>query len=364
MKGKTLSANLKRLRSINEYSQQKIAEMTGISRVAYVKIENGTVQNPKIATIDAIAESLGVTINDLYKPMKQLVGVRFRSNADLSKKDLLKKDELKNRIAVWLENYNNVEVLLGAQSNYLFEGFSEKDPVKAAALARSILGINSTSPIGPQITNHIIHAGIKLFLADEHLNLKQYFGLSVNQSGGGPAIAVRTKEVTVERQIFTVAHELGHLLLHSYEYDGDENLTEDKSSKEEREADIFAASFLMPDSLFQEQWERARVRPFVERVLIVKKFFGVSYRTVLHRLVESDKYEYDNSIYYYFNVEFKKKSSRGLKDHFEPAALDELDFVYDRYKSLVYQALEEKLIVREKASELLDIKVEDLVTNV
>lgn len=49
---------------------------------------------------------------------------------------------------------------------------------------------------------------------------------------------------SVERWIFTAAHELGHLLLHFEDY-GQGIKEEDKAH--EREADAFAAEFLMPD---------------------------------------------------------------------------------------------------------------------
>lgn len=65
------------------------------------------------------------------------------------------------------------------------------------------------------------------------------FGLSVGVVDGGPAIIVNDDSgIAIERQIFTMAHELGHLLLHGM--DGDD-------TKAEREADVLAAEVLLSE---------------------------------------------------------------------------------------------------------------------
>lgn len=57
--------------------------------------------------------------------------------------------------------------------------------------------------------------------------------------------------VSVERWIFTAAHELGHLLLHLTSYQVDES-TEDKG--QEVEANTFASHLLMPEETFRKEW--------------------------------------------------------------------------------------------------------------
>ena len=57
--------------------------------------------------------------------------------------------------------------------------------------------------------------------------------------------------ISVERWIFTAAHELGHILLHPTEYD---RSATDLPVDTEREADAFASEFLMPKSAFTSAW--------------------------------------------------------------------------------------------------------------
>ena len=104
---------------------------------------------------------------------------------------------------------------------------------------------------------------------------------------GGPAVVVNTWDrISVERWIFTAAHELGHLLLHPSEYRRDAT---DLPMQAEREADAFASEFLMPEAAFAAEWDETRGHRFLVRVLKVKRIFRVSYKTVLYRPVESGR---------------------------------------------------------------------------
>ena len=62
-----ISKNLKKIRKEKQYSLEQIARLTGLSLNTIVKIENGKNQNPTIQTMMKIAESLGVSVNDLIK---------------------------------------------------------------------------------------------------------------------------------------------------------------------------------------------------------------------------------------------------------------------------------------------------------
>lgn len=85
------------------------------------------------------------------------------------------------------------------------------------------------------------HAGVKIKLLKSNLD---GFCLSAFDQNGYPAIVVNVREdISVERQIFTVAHELGHIVMHQGSFDG--GFAEEKE-KEEKEADQFASYFLMP----------------------------------------------------------------------------------------------------------------------
>lgn len=92
-----------------------------------------------------------------------------------------------------------------------------------------------------------------------------------------------------QRQLFTVAHELGHWLLHREEVDDDkmyrvlmrEPLSGPKPAME-KEADAFAAALLVPERLLDRYWH-APVRPSRQSLA---RLFGVSEEMIGYRLRE------------------------------------------------------------------------------
>jgi Zn-dependent peptidase ImmA (M78 family) len=85
-----------------------------------------------------------------------------------------------------------------------------------------------------------------------------------------------------KRQAFTIAHELGHIILHdsnseiffrhqATEFNGDQ-------SPEEQEANWFAAALLMPEELVRRFWEHHK------DIELLAAFFGVSRTAAFWRL--------------------------------------------------------------------------------
>ncbi|MCZ7538188.1 MAG: ImmA/IrrE family metallo-endopeptidase [Acidimicrobiia bacterium] len=197
-----------------------------------------------------------------------------------------------------------------------------------------------------------------------------FFGLSVAEDGAGPAIVVNSWDrISVERQIFTAAHELGHLLLHRDEFNPDET-AEDLDA--EREADVFAAHLLMPERRFQKEWQEVRGLPLFDAVMKVKRIFRVSYRTVLYRLDERGVPD----VWRRFLAQARLRLGRSLTrtdepDPLAPAArgsaapeplrgrepveLAPSDFRPDRRVRLVRAALEERRISLSRAAEILGL---------
>lgn len=74
------------------------------------------------------------------------------------------------------------------------------------------------------------------------------------------------------RNNFTIAHELGHLFLHSKKIDSNKiSFTRYGSNRLEWEANWFAGSFLMPKQIFQE-----KLKEFNENTFELAHYFNVS----------------------------------------------------------------------------------------
>ena len=62
-----LADNIKRYRNKNGLSQEQLAQKAGVTYSTLAKLESGVNQNPKIKTLQGIAQTLGVTIDALMK---------------------------------------------------------------------------------------------------------------------------------------------------------------------------------------------------------------------------------------------------------------------------------------------------------
>ncbi len=364
MDAHVIGNNLRRLRSGKGLSQLSLSQASGLSVASIRSIEKGEAQ-PRARSLDALAHGLGVGLEELLTPVKPLTAVRFRSN-----KRLHQRAEVLARASRWLNNYLELEELLGQPlgcqldlSGHDVQQYSG-EPLQAARHLRKLMSLDFKEPIH-DIWGLLEARGIRLFASP--MASEGFFGLSIAASDGGPAIVVNTWErIPVERWIFTAAHELGHLVLHQGEYDASDAL---EDLAQEDEANAFASEFLMPEAAFQAEWQEARGLSLVDRVLKVKRIFKVSYKTVLYR-IQSDH----PNIWAHFYTQYKQQYGTSLANHKEPEpadpnafgteaparrsvkepqSLQPADFRGDRLAALVRQALESGEISLSRAGEIL-----------
>lgn len=376
MDQKIIGANLRRIREAKGLSQSQVADLAGISRIAYRNIENGN-STPKVSTLQSIASGVDVKLQDLFVPVRTLKRVRFRAS-----KKMNSRDNVLTEVARWLDDFNYLEELLNDSNEYLFRALAKKlysmpggvDKAKYAAReARKKLKLNENDPIR-DIAGLLESCGIKVYPLS--LASDGFFGLSVAEEDGGPAIIVNVWErISVERRIFSAAHELGHLLLHLDAYDADESAEDDA---QETEANVFASHFLMPEEAFNSEWADTYGLPLVDRVYKVKRIFQVSYKTVLYRLSLFESY--GNSIWGKFQSAYKLRTGKTLSitdepealspDKFqqspealrsqEPDSLSPSHFMEDRLSRLVRKAIEEDEITMSRGAEILRLDLESM----
>jgi Zn-dependent peptidase ImmA (M78 family) len=104
---------------------------------------------------------------------------------------------------------------------------------------------------------------------------------------GVPTIGVNVAHAPV-RQRFTIAHELGHALLHANEHYDREFRRDPMSSNavdpDEIDANAFAASLLMPADWVREKW--AETTDLLDNQWLVRtaRQFGVSTQSLMYRI--------------------------------------------------------------------------------
>lgn len=361
-----IAFNIARLRLDRQLTQADLARSAGLSRVAVGKIERGEVE-PQARTLDALAKTLEVPVGDLVTPVRRLESVRFRA-----RKRVHAREQILAEVAIWLDAYRALEAGLDAEEQFeIHRPHPNPGPAAAARGARNKLGLEPYQPV-LDICGLLEQHGVKVLLLETRRD--SFFGLSVGPEDGGPAVVVNTWDrISVERWIFTAAHELGHLLLHPSEYDSSAT---DQPADTEREADAFASEFLMPEAAFRPAWAQTQGHPLLVRVLKVKRLFRVSYKTVLYRLVATGQAA--NDVWGAFQRQHRRHFGGTLGKADEPAALKESefawhwgrsgepdrlsehDFVEDRLSSLVRRALQEGHISLGRGGEILGLSREQM----
>ncbi len=354
-----LSSNLKRYRGKKNLTQQTLSELSGVSLPTIKNIERKKAL-PKTSTLLSLSRALDCRLLDLVKPVRELSSVRFRA-----RKRMNKREQVLAQVSKWLDDYIFLENVLLIEESYSFRTLAEipvkLHPVQYAEKARKIACLQEDEPIH-DICGLLESCGIKILTFP--YSSDAFNGLSVGVEDYGPAIIINTWErISVERQIFSTAHELGHLLMHISQYSRDVT-AEDKV--QEREADLFAGHFLMPELGFDLAWQQSSGMPFVDRVMKIKTIFRVSYKTVLYRLIQ--KGIVNDSVWIRFQqlYEAKYKKKLAFKEEpflegAEPFGLKPFNFSADRLGQLVRRALEEEKISLSRAAEIMNLPTQQMM---
>jgi len=63
----TLAKNIRKLRKKKNLSQDKLSKLANVAHNTIIKIESGLIKNPKIETVQNIADALDVSLDELTK---------------------------------------------------------------------------------------------------------------------------------------------------------------------------------------------------------------------------------------------------------------------------------------------------------
>lgn len=350
MQADKVSANLKRIREVKGMTMQEAANAAGISRMAYHNIEKG-IAKPRVSNLQKLAKALGVKVFDLVRSVPELHSVRFRALKWKTKRSRLLREEIKSETALWMRDFNDLENMLPSEihKNSCIENkkynMQELSPEEAAGKARQCLKLEEDEVI-TDICGLVESAGIKLHFMS--IELDNFFGFSVDDKVLGAAIVVNTHDsIPTERKIFTIAHELGHIIMHPSSF----NDEDEEIKAQEEEANIFASHFIMPRIAFHKRLNEVKGLNFVDVILHIKRVFKVSYKTVIYRLIEEEIA--DLKMWQMFPYRYKQKKNFDFSGHKEPEPLAAIDCIEDRLNRLVREAYEKELISISRAAEIL-----------
>ena len=331
-----LGSRIKQARLMRGFTLASLADRIGITAQAVGKYEK-ELATPRTETLMRLAHALDVTPEFLLRaPSPVEIQPVFRKQ----RKTSAKQDKaLVMWIKDWLERYLQLENALSLDvcSNALPDGFPKKvassdDIEEAATVLREEWKLGEDP-----IANLISILEDRSFLMGEIANGSGFEACTfeISSDGDRRAIAIR-KNIPGDRQRLSIAHEIGHLAL-----------TVGPELDEEKAAFRFAAAFLVPKDVALRELRHRRSTLGDLTLLSLKHEYGMSMQAWIHRACDLEVIS--PSKYMDLNIEFGRRGWRRQ----EPGPQIESEHPR-RFDHLVLWGVEENLITRSRASELLN----------
>ena len=268
-------------RGARAMTQADVAKAAGVSQAMLSKVENRLLPpTPELA--GRLADVLGFPVDFFYQSERALGFPHYhhRKRAALGTKALAKIHAIINIRRQHIVKLNkSFEQAIEKPIPSIDLDEKEISPADAARMIREYWML----PRGPveSVTRAIEEGGGIVVVTDfgtAHLD-----GISF-RSPGIPPIFVMNSEVPGDRFRFSLAHELAHMVMHALPGTDDEKM--------ERDADEFAAAFLMP----QVEIRPHLIPPSIEKFARAKGYWKVSIKSMIRRardlrLISPDDYK-------------------------------------------------------------------------
>lgn len=338
---KEVGKNLKRIRLLKNLSLKDAGSLLNMSAPAVSKYEKGEI-HPNSQKLIEFANAYGVKVLDLLKSYNppEMKFHSFRKRGRLKGENLeLLKEIIQNKVADYLEviELNKIKTNNNKIKKYICN--NDNDAELSAEEFRKNYNLGINQPI-PDLISILENLGILIIEIDNtDGRFSDFDGLS--EVVKDIPLIVLLNNIDGERQRFTIAHELGHLVLNIK----DENLNEEKMCNK------FASSLLMPKEAVINEFGISRNNISFYELRAFKSEYKVSMAATVYRLKELNIIsEY---LFKKINISF---SSKGYKKH-EPYPIDS-EKSY-QFKRLVHKLEVDNIISLNKACELLGMTIDD-----
>jgi Zn-dependent peptidase ImmA (M78 family)/DNA-binding XRE family transcriptional regulator len=338
-----IGERIQQARKASGLSLRALAEKAGVSAMAISKYENNQ-STPSSGVMLALAKALQVRTEYFLRRAKvELRDVEYRKHVSLPKKVL---DQIEGDVIEQIERYIELEEILPVNPIQLFKlpkslpkQIEDFERIESIVLEiRKAWGLGN-NPI-PDLIDTLEERGIKIFQSIA-LHDEKFDGLATTVNDT-PVIVVG-RDWPGDRQRFTLAHELGHLVLKNRLAEG---------LDEEKAANRFAGAFLVP--AVEAIKELGSTRNWLEPVelCVLKQTYGLSMRGWIYRASDLNILNKTASkkMWDYFRSRNWVKKEPGEQYPPEKPKL---------FTQLVFHAYGEELVSDSKAAELMSMSLVD-----
>ena len=335
-----LGERLRAARRLAGLSQRMVAHRVGLSAMAISKYENGQML-PGSEVLLRLADALGLEIEFFLRTATVHVeALAYRHHPKLSKRD---REQAEAAAAEWIERFFEAEMLAGIRvvpdrfSRLPYAVKTMEDPEAAAEKLRRKWGLG-TGPIASMVgllEDHGVRVGI--------IDLPEGADAMVFRIDGGAPVMVLRAGVLGDRQRFSMAHDLGHLVLSC---DGEIN--------EESACHRFAAAFLVPAETARRELGERRSELSLLELHHLKSTYGMSMAAWIKRSREL------GIVSRHYARELLARFRNEGWDLVEPGARVQPERPV-RLEQIVIRLVHEGTIGSRRASELLGRPWEDFV---
>jgi Zn-dependent peptidase ImmA (M78 family)/transcriptional regulator with XRE-family HTH domain len=303
---------------------------------------------PSSKVLSALAKALRVS-EDYLLASEELVldGVEFRKKSIASKRE---EAFVEGKALHLLERYLTLENALGLASVVWDRPREAPYPITAVGDAENgALALRTHWGLGidpiVNLAELLEERGIKVL----SIGLSDIDGLTAQvrrkNAEAIPVIAIKENEWS-ERKRFTLAHELGHMVM-----DVRPGIDAEKA------ANRFAGAFLMPAEALWSEIGKRRTTISLGELARLKELFGASFQAIVYRC--RDLGIIGDAAYRRLFQSFNQYGWR-KPPYEEPGALLPSNEHPKRMQRLCFRALSEGLISESKAAEILGVSVRDL----
>ena len=311
-----------------------------VSAQAIGKYERGEMM-PSSTVAIALSNALDVSMGYLLSPSRvSLASVEFRKLTSTNARD---RAAVEGEVLDRVDRYLQVEEILGLD---VTEGggaphriAAVEDAEGAAKSAREAWNLGD-DPVS-NVTELLEERGVKVFTWDLPGSVDGLSCRARRVQGDDVPVVVCSTGMSLERQRFTIAHELGHLAL-----DIPPELNDEKACHR------FAGAFLAPEEELQREVGRRRQSFGFAELVEIKHIFGISAAALVMRM-------HDLGI---ISAATKRRVFEGIGHGWrtkEPRPLERTE-APTRFRRLCLRALAESEISASKAAELLRLPVSEI----